>query len=80
MTDRTATHEYLKDKLALPDYYGKNLDALYDLLTEPGFSTQITICFKKDMELQLGSYGRALLDTLLDAAQKNPSFSVNIEE
>ena len=43
MTDRTATHEYLKDKLALPDYYGKNLDALYDLLTEPGFSTQITI-------------------------------------
>jgi len=32
MHDRLSAHEYLKVQLALPDYYGRNLDALYDLL------------------------------------------------
>ena len=34
MIDRDALHDYLKLRLDLPDYYGKNLDALYDILTE----------------------------------------------
>jgi ribonuclease inhibitor len=34
MTDRKAAHAYLKQALALPDYYGNNLDALYDCLTD----------------------------------------------
>ena len=34
MTDRETVHTYLKRKLELPEYYGSNLDALYDCLTE----------------------------------------------
>lgn len=34
LIDRESAHEYLQEKLALPKYYGKNLDALYDCLTE----------------------------------------------
>ena len=34
MIDREDAHEYLKNKFQFPDYYGRNLDALYDLLTE----------------------------------------------
>ena len=32
--DREALHEELQAKLRLPDYYGKNLDALNDVLAE----------------------------------------------
>ena len=40
MESEEAVHNYLMEKLAFPDYYGKNLDALSDMLrTErPGMS------------------------------------------
>ena len=34
MQDRAQTHAELRRKLALPDYYGDNLDALNDCLGE----------------------------------------------
>ena len=34
MTDRKVVHDELKKQLMLPDYYGRNLDALFDVLTE----------------------------------------------
>ena len=34
LNDREAAHEYLAEVFSLPDYYGKNLDALYDCLGE----------------------------------------------
>lgn len=34
LSDIVQAHEYLKELLELPEYYGKNLDALYDCLTD----------------------------------------------
>ena len=34
MTSIEAAHEYLAKTLRLPPYYGRNLDALHDVLTE----------------------------------------------
>ena len=34
MKTKTEAHVYLKEMLALPEYYGGNLDALYDCLSE----------------------------------------------
>ena len=31
--DKQTLHRQLKDQLAFPDYYGNNLDALYDILS-----------------------------------------------
>ncbi len=36
MQTREEAHVYLKDALELPEYYGGNLDALYDCLSEMG--------------------------------------------
>ena len=33
MCQEKTAHEYLQEMLELPEYYGKNLDALYDCLT-----------------------------------------------
>ncbi len=36
LNEKTAAHAYLKEKLQFPAYYGGNLDALHDCLTEVG--------------------------------------------
>ena len=55
-------HEYLMKALNLPDYYGKNLDALYDCLTE----------MECDIELiNAGEVDQEVIDTFQDAAKEN---------
>ena len=36
-------HEYIAKKLEFPEYYGKNLDALYDCLTDIDEETEVRI-------------------------------------
>lgn len=34
LADAAQVHDYLKKRLEFPEYYGKNMDALYDCLTD----------------------------------------------
>lgn len=79
MTNRETAHDYLKSQLALPEYYGRNLDALYDVLTECGEEMQIVVCFTDEMQAHLGGYAVALLETLYQAAEANPKLKVIAE-
>ena len=72
MTDRAAAHDELARVLSLPDYYGRNLDALYDCCTT--LSASVTLLRTADMLDALGPYGRRLLRTLQDAAAANEGF------
>ena len=71
MNTKDAAFDYLKWRLNLPDYFGRNLDALYDLLTEPCEPTQIVLYRKNLMLAALGEYGEMLLTVLRDAAKQN---------
>ena len=77
MAGREEAHEYLVQRLGLPDYYGKNLDALFDILsadlTEP---TRLVVYRREALAQSLGSYGEALLGALADAARENPCLEV----
>lgn len=76
MTDRNELHDYLKLQLELPEYYGKNLDALYDLLTERLIPVKIEFLNFNEAEISLGNYARSLADTLRDAAEDNPFLEI----
>lgn len=73
MTDRSAAHAHLAEQLGFPEYYGNNLDALYDLLTERGEETLLCLENSTQMMENLGPYGGALRSTLFHAALHNPA-------
>ncbi len=68
-------HDYLKEQLELPDYYGKNLDALYDCLTEMD-ETEITI-WNADRE---DSFMGRIIDVLEEATEDNSLLSIIVIE
>mgnify|MGYP002514582791 FL=1 len=55
-------HDYLKEALNLPDYYGKNLDALYDCLTE--IDGEIELVNADEVESDI-------IETFTDASREN---------
>lgn len=57
-------HDYLKEALNFPDYYGKNLDALYDCLCEIGIETDIIL-------INCDVVSQDIVDTFADAASEN---------
>ena len=77
--ERTQTHLLLKELLSFPDYYGMNLDALYDLLSEYGREMTLVLRNCYALETQLGGYGTALLATLREADDNNPKITIAME-
>ena len=73
-----ALHNYLRSALALPVYYGANLDALYDCLTELDAATELVVPKAISDEAHLGWYGEQLLQVLQDAAEENEVLTVTI--
>ena len=69
MVSREETHQYLKETFGFPDYYGKNLDALYDCLTEQK-DLEIEVQHKEEMLAALGKYGEKLLQVMEDVNHK----------
>ena len=74
MTEKEAAHAYLKKALSLPDYYGSNLDALYDCLTE-----------LEDTEIQFvnldaaGGYFAKVLSVFREAQEENPRLQIDYD-
>ena len=66
MDEKETAHRYLKEKMQFPDYYGGNLDALYDCLTEAG-EMQIEVQNRE----QAQNYFLRIWSVLLDAAKEN---------
>lgn len=64
-------HEYIKEKLDFPDYYGENLDALFDCLSELSNKTIII----KDSSL----LDEDLLKTFIDANDENSDIDLILD-
>lgn len=79
MTDRPAAHSHLTERLELPAYYGRNLDALYDVLTEIGTDTELILEDPAAVIENLGKYGEALLSTMQEAAEENRYLTITLK-
>lgn len=64
-------HEALAQELDFPDYYGANLDALYDVLTEISEETTITLNFTGVLEDNIEKYMERMWRVLCDAEEEN---------
>lgn len=79
MTDRSAAHSHLAQRLDLPAYYGRNLDALYDVLTEIGTDTELILEDPAAVIDHLGKYGEALLSAMQEAAEENLHLTITLK-
>lgn len=62
-----------------PDYYGRNLDALFDCLTDYPGALTVRLRRREVLEDRLGRRGRALVRLLRRAAEENPRLTL-VEE
>lgn len=78
MINKELAHEYIKCKLKIPEYCGKNLDALWDVLST--WDKEIKISFTNLNELieNLGDYGGSIVEVFQDAAEENANIILKL--
>lgn len=76
MTDKNSVHRYLAEKFEFPDYYGNNLDALYDCLNDICEKTSILFINTETAEENLDRYFDMILTVFEDAAIKNSNLMI----
>ena len=77
---REALHTALAETLPLPEWYGRNLDALYDCLTELGRDTAVTFLHWSALEASLGRYAATTRSVLIQAMMNNPRLIIRFAE
>ena len=79
MGTKELAHLYLKWRLNLPEYYGENLDALWDILSVHSEPLEISLYNKEKLIECLGEYGESIINLLKDISQENINISIQIE-
>ena len=72
-------HVYMAYVMGFPAYYGRNLDALYDMLTEIAEPTQIAIRRPAHLPEQMQALFPRLSLVLHDAQAENNNLEVFVE-
>lgn len=79
--DRMELHNKIEISLGFPYWYGRNLDALYDCLTDVEEEAEIWVFYKSEMEEYLGiEYVQALIKVIQRAAEANNKIKLGMEE
>lgn len=80
MTSKEAVYSQLNRLFCFPNYFGNNLDALWDVLTEETEAT--TIYFKNVATLreQLDGYGEKLIRLFQNLEKRTDNYTVHFFE
>ena len=69
-------HRIFREILCFPEWYGNNLDALYDCLT--GISGKVRLLDWETAEVRLGAYGKKAKKVIAAAALHNTGLDLYI--
>ncbi len=72
-------HAAFAEALDLPDYYGRNLDALYDVLTETTEEIGVILVNNEKLADALGARWTGLLRLLVDVRRLRRGFHVSLD-
>ena len=78
ITNREELHNTIAWQLQLPDYYGRNLDALWDMLSTRSEPLHIEVTHVAQLQQHLGDYADALLQLLRETIDENPAVTLKI--
>ena len=79
-TDKLAIHDFLAKELEFPSYYGKNLDALYEVLTELDQPVRIRLEFGGAEDAALIHSVIDMAGVMLDAQKENELLELEIRD
>jgi ribonuclease inhibitor len=79
MKTKLSAHCYIKKAMEFPEYYGENLDALWDLLSTISLPTTIRLDHRETLIENLGTYGERLIEVFREAALENDSLWIEIQ-
>ena len=74
ISDKKQLHDQLSMELGFPAWYGSNLDALYDCLTDIHEDTLLVVSHCGQLMEQLGDYGTRCSHVLASAEEENHWF------
>lgn len=80
MTDKKNTHNYLEEKFDFPDYYGGNLDALWDMLTSISEPIEIELINANGLVENMGRYGENIIRVFKDVVKENTNIILTKEK
>ena len=69
-------HGLFARALDLPEWYGRNLDALFDCLTDAHEPVTVRLLHKDELRERLGRRGGALIRLLRRAAEESPNVTL----
>ena len=78
LANMAEVHRAFAETLEFPAWYGNNLDALYDMLTERTEELTVVLAHRAELARTLGSRYAALLALLNDASEENPALTVEL--
>lgn len=78
VTSMEEIHKILAQQLEFPEWYGGNLDALHDCLTDLHEDVEVSVVHPEALLETLGSAYVRLCRVLSDAAEENPWLKLHL--
>ena len=79
LRSRKVLHDYLEQELSLPTYYGRNLDALYDILSTSNKGGAVSFRFvnREKQSSRMVALYEAMIQMLTDLHEENENVCVS---